>query len=98
MKNSEWIGKNVIVRNLVVGVLFGTVVRRTRDSITLREGGRIYRWSGALCVESIAARGCSSDRLVKFGLQAIARHHGEQVIEATDEAMARLRGIPEYRS
>ena len=91
MKNSEWIGKTVVVRNSGAGVLFGIVVRKTRGGITLKDGGKVFSWEGALCVEAIASAGITGGRLVPFELQTIRADAGEQVLLATDEAMAKLR-------
>lgn len=97
MKNSEWIGKDVIVRNSPAGVLFGRVRAKTRTSITLELGGKLHYWTGALCVEAIAEHGVASAKKASFSLQQIRSVDGEQLVLATDEAMRKLRALPDWK-
>lgn len=97
MKNQEWIGKDVVIRNSSAGVIFGRVKAKTRASTTLELGGRLHSWTGALCVEQIASHGATGGKKASFALQTIRSIDGEQIILATQDAMFKLRGLADWK-
>jgi hypothetical protein len=98
MKNQDWIGKDVVIRNSSAGVLFGRVKAKTRESTTLELGGRLHSWSGgALCVEQVASSGVKGAKKASFALQTIRTIAGEQIILATQDAMINLRGLADWK-
>ncbi len=97
MKNSEWVGKDVVIRNSAAGVLFGRVKAKTRTTTTLELGGRLHSWKGALCVEQIASSGVTSGNKASFAVQTIRAIDGEQILLASTDAMLKLRGLADWR-
>lgn len=89
----EYIGAVCVIRISNSGVHVGTVVRVTRQSVTIADYTRLWSWKGALCVDSIAESGVESARFVRGKLKTIDRQEGGEIVLATSACVDSLAGL-----
>ena len=88
-------GTPVIVRSHLAGVFFGYLVGKpTSFRVELKRARRIYRWEGALCVDTIATRGIAAGSRVSDVCDQLVFGQIIQVIPCTEAARSNIESQP----
>ena len=86
----------VILRSNMSGVWFGKLVSQTPQSRILTEARRCYSWEGALSCSGLALGGPSKGRICgAVSYVEIDRAPGDEMIDATEAAIAAFAKIPD---
>ena len=87
--------KHVLVRSHLAGVFVGELVGEpSAERVELRAARRIYSWSGALSVDTIARIGCNSVSRLTGPQDVTVYGQIVQVCPLTEEARANLYAMP----
>lgn len=92
-------GKKVIVRCNDASVFYGTLVRREGREVELANVRRIWYWSGAASTFQLAAEGVKNPDDCKFTMMisSIIITDANEILPCTDEAIANIESVPEWK-
>ena len=88
-----------IIRAKDAGVFFGHIKERSGDEVVLTECRRIWYWKGAASISQLATEGVKEPRLSKFTVTVpeMTVLGVIEIIPCSDEAVASIRGVAEWR-
>ena len=86
------IGKYCVIRTYSAGVHVGDLAERNGTEVKLTNARRIWRWEGANTLHEIAVRGVGSGSKISDQVDEIMLTEVIEIIPATEEATANLRG------
>lgn len=92
-------GKKVIVRCEDTSVFFGTLVRREGREVKLANVRKIWYWSGAASTFQLSAEGVTNPNNCKFTMviSSIIITDANEILPCTDEAIANIESVPEWK-
>lgn len=94
------IGTYVIVRGDRSGVFAGTLARYEGREVELHNCRRLWYWDGACSISQIAKEGVKKPNNCKFTVtvDSITILDAIEIIPATEEAEAIIKGVREWKS
>mgnify|MGYP003501906056 CR=1 FL=1 len=95
-QNNNLIGKHVIVRSHLAGVIFGVLTAQNNEEVTLENARKFYYFSGANTVEDLAHQGALNPNNCKLtvSVSEIVISKFEQILPCTQEATTQINSIP----
>ena len=93
------LNKKVIIRADRAGVFYGTIVRKDRDEVELKDCRRIWYWNGAASLSELALSGAKRDGS-KFSVtvESIVILGVIEIIPCTEEAIKSIESVPEWKA
>jgi hypothetical protein len=92
-KETNFIGKHVIVRSNMAGVFFGLLESKSGNSCILRNARKIYNWNGAAAVEEISQHGVAQTSKLTIFVNSIEIFDICQILLCTKKAIDNLTSI-----
>ena len=94
------IGKKVIVRGKDSSVFYGTLAEKNGAEVKLERVRRLWRWEGACSTFQIAKEGVKNPAGCKFtgSVSSIVVCDVAEILPCTDEAIANIEAVPEWKS
>ena len=98
MSAESLIGKFVIVRSNLTGVLFGKLVEKRDLELSLENVRKIYYWEGACAVEQIAIDGVDiQNSKITVEVDAMTISEFIQIIPCSDKAYTSIKTAPIWK-
>lgn len=87
--------KRKIVRANGAGVFFGEVVKQDGTTVTMRNGRRLWYWSGAASLSELAQNGTADPANCKFPceVEEIQIFNVLEILSVTDKAAKSIDGV-----
>lgn len=88
-----------IVRAKEAGVLFGNLIKKEGDEVTLNECRKLYYWDGAGAVEQLAVDGTTNPKDCKFTVtvENATIIGAIQIIPCTKKAVESIKAVKEWK-
>lgn len=86
--------KQYVIRTKNAGAWFGEIISRHGDEVVMCDAIRLWYWDGAASLSQLAAEGVKAPENCKFAMPVNVTLLGViEIIDATDEAVASVRGV-----
>ena len=94
------LNRKVIIRADRAGVFYGTIIRKDKDEVELKNCRRIWYWNGAASLSELALSGVKHKDGNKFSVtvDSITILGVIEIIPCTEEASKSIESIPEWRA
>ena len=88
-----------IVRCNKSGVFFGHIEKCKGREVTMTNVRKIWYWNGAAAVEQLACEGVKKPQDCKFTMyvEEIIVTDATEILRCTPEAVASIKGVPEWK-
>ena len=98
-KPTSLIGKHVIVRSNLSGMLFGILTAKNGTELTLKNVRKFYYFSGANTCEDLATQGALNKENCKMTVEIEEMVISEycQILPCTKQAIAQNKSIPIWK-
>jgi len=99
-KKENGIGKIVIARTARAGVFAGTLARRDGMEVELTDARRLWYWSGAASLSSLAVSGLSNPSGCKFPVKVprVVLLELIELLEVSADAWASIEAVPVWKA
>lgn len=94
-KDHPCVGKEVIIRTYSAGVHFGTLVSANGREVCLRNARRLWSWTGAFTLNTVAMEGVKSAKM-PMPVTEIYLTEAIEIIPCSEKAAEQLREMPSY--
>ena len=93
------LNKKVIIRADRAGVFYGTIIRKDRDEVELKDCRRIWYWNGAASISELALSGVKKGgNKFSVTVESITILGVIEIIPCTAEAIKNIESVPVWRA
>ena len=93
--------RHVIIRSETAGVFMGILLDHDPATMTVKIGysRRLWRWAGAMTLSELAVNGTTKPEECKFAVEVPQMTVAKviEIIPASQEAVASIKGVPVWR-